>query len=201
MLRIGELISGVDKATGNLRTLEGYVVGGELERALRSVGDVHLTSAVDHLVQAPHSNDAALRVRQAAGSLQDAYFFYESASHRGVSRFLREVYAPRGLISLHAKQHFCATLVAVLFWYLNETPGNRETWVTRAAEQLGEYDRLMRELLEIGKPPQTGVGPHQASVSIPSVLAHIFGPTKDEYLAEYATLAAAHANIANRILR
>jgi hypothetical protein len=194
----GALLARVDQVSNRRSTLERYIVGGELEKALRAVGDVHFRSAIDHLVQARQSNDPSTRLRQATASLQEAYFFFGSAARQGVLGFLREALAPMGLARLHRKSLISACLISVLYWFLGESLNNRRTWIDRADIHLIKHHELMRDVLEIDT--SSGIGPHQASGSLATLVAFFTGPSKEEYLADHGKTQRALAELREKIL-
>lgn len=114
-------------------------MGGQLTQTLIDIGDVHCQSAREHLDQArQHSDPLGRHLSQAAGELQNAYLFYDKSLGRGVPLLRRHV-ALGQLLRAREKAMGCASLEALLQWYLEESAMNRRTWLLRAKQQLISY--------------------------------------------------------------
>ena len=68
---------------------EQLLRGGMISDVLVEFGEVMVTSAREHLVEARTSPDPRRRVEDAAGALQDAYFAFERAHRRGAPVWIR----------------------------------------------------------------------------------------------------------------
>jgi hypothetical protein len=115
-----------------------YIVGGPLTETLHKIGDVHFESALMHLEQAKRNSDPREQLLLAAGALQNAYLFYDKSLRRGVPLLRRHI-ALGQVVRSRGMAIGCASLEALLQWYLEASALNCRDWLLRAKEQLISY--------------------------------------------------------------
>ena len=119
---------------------EQLLRGGMISDVLVEFGEVMVTSAREHLVEARTSPDPGRRVEDAAGALQDAYFALEHAHRRGAPVWIRRQLArsSRRMFGQYrgglGRMAGSAAAVAVLRASLGEPPNTLRAWLDRVAE-------------------------------------------------------------------
>jgi hypothetical protein len=139
-----KLLHNVTHASGSLKAAHEFIVGGQLTGILSSIGDVHLRSARDHLRQAENSQDPQQRIASAGNEMQNAYFFYDASSKRGVAS-LRPFFDPIKLRKTHELAAESASCVALVQWRLGESGVNCREWLDRVREHLIGCDIALRK--------------------------------------------------------
>jgi hypothetical protein len=123
-----------------------YIQGGPLTAILHAIGDLHYTSAIEHLEQAQRSPSPRSRLLQAAGDLQTAFFAYDKAAWAGPSRHLRIRFDAANVNQLHDKASGCSATIALIQWVTDEAVPNRRRWLDRAARHVGAYCKNQRDI-------------------------------------------------------